>query len=266
MLWCSDADETCTNERERLSGVDTGVWELKGVMANPVPVTSNQYLFLPGAGDIGLNAFARIQIRRSELTDEHMQNLRFAANVMLADWSVDIPNLWTIDLQTVPLVVGQATYDVDPTTIAILDTYVSIDNGAGGTTDLIIYPISRTEYASFPDKTQQARPTVYWFDRTLSPTITLWPVPDPSQTYTLSYYRCVQFQDVNFTNGQNAQIPPRAFEAFVSGLAAKMAEIYRPDIADAMATRAAAAWVRFRNQDVEYVPMYIFPGLSGYYR
>ncbi|MDE2096492.1 MAG: hypothetical protein KGL39_04540 [Patescibacteria group bacterium] len=240
-------------------------------MTNPVPQTSNQWQFLPSTGELGLNAFARIGIRRAELTEEHMQNLRVSANLLLADWSVDIPNLWTIDLQTQVLSTGVGTYDVDPTTVAMLDTYISIDNGDGTTTDLIIYPISRTEYASFPLKSQQGRPTVFWFDRLLSPTVTVWPEPDPSTTYTLKYYRAVQFQDANFVNGQNAQIPPRFFEAFAAGLAAKLAWIYPPAnqliTPDKLQALADRAWQRASQQDIETgTPLYIFPGLLGYYR
>ena len=34
--------------------------------------------------------------------------------------------------------------------------------------------LARTEYASMPNKELQAPPTVYWFNRQLSPTITPW--------------------------------------------------------------------------------------------
>ena len=123
-----------------------------------------------------------------------MINARLAANLLLVEWSIEVPNLWTVDLQTTNLIAGQATYDVDPTTVAILDAYIDIPNGNGTYTGLIIYPISRTEYASLPEKAQQGRPTVFWFDRLISPTITLWNVPDPSQTYVLRYYRVRQIQ------------------------------------------------------------------------
>lgn len=236
-------------------------------MSNHVPTTSNQYLFLPSTGELGLNAFARIQIRRAELTEEHMQNLRVSANLMLADWSVDIPNLWTIDLQEIDLIPGQETYAVDPTTVAILDAYIRINATSDNPTDRIIYPVSRTEYASFPNKEQPGFPTCYWMDRLLSPTLTLWHPPDDSQPYVLRFYRCVQFQDANLVSAQNAQIPPRFFEAFASGLAAKLAEIYNPQMVPQLDAKALRAWQRASQQDIETnVPLYIFPGLSGYWR
>ena len=80
-----------------------------------------------------------------------------------------------------------STFSVDPNTVVILDAYVSNLN-SGSNIDRIIMPISRTEYASYPNKQQQGFPTVFWFDRLLAPTVTLWPVPNPPQgptTFTI---------------------------------------------------------------------------------
>jgi hypothetical protein len=56
----------------------------------------------------------------------------------------------------------------------ILDMYISYGSPS---TDRLIFPISRSEYAAYPDKTTQGTPTVFWFDRLIAPTFTLWPVP-----------------------------------------------------------------------------------------
>lgn len=232
-----------------------------------VPVTSGTYNFLPSLGELGLTAFSRIQIRRSEITEEHMINLRLAANLLLVEWSIDGPNLWAVDLQTIELIPGQASYDLDPTTVAILDAYVDIPNGDGTFTSLIIYPISRTEYASQPEKSQQGRPSTYWMDRLISPTITFWLVPDDTQSYTLRFYRMRQLQDANFTSGQQVDIPNRFLEAFASGLAAKLAEIYKPEMLQLLEQRASVKWAKATQQDVETgIPLMLGPGLSSYYR
>lgn len=230
-----------------------------------VPVTSGTYNFLPSLGELVLNSFARCQIRRSEITEEHLINARIAANLLLVDWSIDVPNLWTVDLQTTVLTAGEASYAVDPTTVAILDAYISTDNGDGTTTDLIIYPISRTEYSSLPEKSQEGRPTVFWFDRLISPIVYLWNVPDDTQIWTLKYYRVRQMQDANYTSGQNVEIPYRFLEAFASGEAAKLAEIYKPEMADKLQLKADMKWKKASEQDVENVPLTLAPGLSSYF-
>jgi hypothetical protein len=48
-----------------------------------------------------------------------------ARTLMLSKFSNLQPNLWTVDLVSVPLIAGQAVYPVDPSTIQILDAYIS---------------------------------------------------------------------------------------------------------------------------------------------
>lgn len=234
-----------------------------------VPVTSGTTNFLPSVGELVLNAYSRIGYRRAEVDEEQMINARMMTNLMLADWSIDVPNLWKVSLVTQTLLNGVATYNVDPSTIMILDAYVGTSNGDGTYTDIIILPISRSAYAAFPDKTQAGRSTTYWFDRLLSPTITTWPVTDQDNTYVLRYYAVTQIFDANYTSGQQADVPYRFLEAFGSGLAAKLAEIYPPkngrSIQD-IQMKADKAYARATQQDSELVPLFIVPGLDNFYR
>ena len=227
--------------------------------------TSGTYNFTPTLGEITLNAFARCGIRRTALVQEHMQDARMETNLMLSNWSNRGVNLWEVDLQTVPLIQGQSTYSVPSNTIMMLDAYISTGSGQS-TYDRVILPISRTEYAYTPNKNNQAPPTVFWFDRLINPTVTLWPVPDQTGYYTLKYYRVTQVQDANYENGQTVDIPYRWFDAFAAGLAARLAAIYAPERASLLEPKAEAAYVIAATQDVENVPMYISPGLSGYFR
>ena len=227
--------------------------------------TSGTYNFNPTLGEITLNAFARCGIRRTALVQEHMQDARMETNLMLSNWSNRGVNLWEVDLQTVPLIQGQSTYSVPSNTIMMLDAYISTGSGQS-TYDRVILPISRTEYAYTPNKNNQAPPTVFWFDRLINPTVTLWPVPDQTGYYTLKYYRVTQVQDANYENGQTVDIPYRWFDAFAAGLAARLAAIYAPDRVPLLEPKAEAAYMIAATQDTENVPMYLTPGLSGYYR
>jgi hypothetical protein len=49
-------------------------------------------------------------------------------------------------------------------------------------TDIFLWPISRNDYAFLPDKEDEGRPTTYWFNRAIYPTITVWPVPPAPQS------------------------------------------------------------------------------------
>lgn len=228
--------------------------------------TSGTYAFNPSLGDLVLYAFNLCGVRNTALTQEHMVSARMAANMMLADWSNDGPNLWKVDLVTTPLIAGQATYNVGPETIAILDAYVTLDDGLSPPIDRIILPISRSEYATYPNKEQQGATSVYWYDRLISPTITLYQVPDGTSFTYLKYYRFTQVQDAGFPAGQTVDIPYRWMKAFSDGLALELSRSWAPNLSVGLAPFAIASYAKASKQDVETSNFYISPMLSGYYR
>ena len=157
--------------------------------------TSGTYTFNPSLGELTLYAYNLCGVRNTALLQEHMESARMATNMMLARWSNQGVNLWCVDLVSVPLVQGQSVYAVDQSTVMILDAYMATTN-TGQEIDRIIMPISRTEYASYPNKTQQGFTTVFWYDRLISsdrstgsagPSVTLWPVPDGQSAQYLKY-------------------------------------------------------------------------------
>lgn len=132
--------------------------------------------------------------------------------------------------------------------------------------DRIISPISRTDYAALPDKLQQGFPSVYWFDRLLNPTITIWQVPDGNGPYSLSYYRVSQIQDANPQSGQTADIPYRFQEAFASGVAWHLARKWRPQFEAQRKTDATEAIARAIAEDREAVSLMLAPDTDEYFR
>jgi hypothetical protein len=228
--------------------------------------TSGTYTFNPSLGELTLYAYNLIGVRNTAVLQEHMEAARMASNMMLSRWSNQGVNLWAVDLVTVPLVQGQATYNVDANTVVMLDAYMVIDNGNSQPIDRIILPISRTEYASYPNKEQQGFTTTFWFDRLLSPTVTLWPVPDGNSAQYLKYYRVRQLQDSNLQNGQQVEIPYLWMEAFAYGLAQRLAIIWSPDKVAIMKPLADEAYQIAADQNVETAQQYISPQISGYFR
>ena len=228
--------------------------------------TSGTYTFNPSLGELTLFAFNLCGIRNTALLQEHMESARMASNLMLSRWSNQGVNLWAVDLQTTPLVTDVATYPVDPSTVMILDAYVTNDD-SGANIDRIILPVSRTEYASYPNKEQQGYPTVYWFDRLLSPTVTLWPVPNTDNgPKDLKYYRVRRLQDSNLQGGEQVEIPYLWMEAFSYGLAQRLAMIWAPDKVAMLKPLADEAYQIAADQNVEQAQQYISPMLSGYWR
>lgn len=229
--------------------------------------SSGTYAYQPSLGELVLYAYNLIQVRPTSIVQEHMESARMAMNLLLAEWSNDTPNLWKVDLVEVPLVEGQATYAVDASTIVMLDAYIRIDDGSGSPPqDRIILPISRTEYASYPNKEMQGFPTVFWYDRLINPEVTLWQVPDGVSAQYLRYYRVRQIQDAGFASGQTADLPLRWLPAFANGLALQLARIWNPGAIGAVAPFADKSLMKAQGQDVETAALYVTPMLGGYYR
>jgi hypothetical protein len=232
---------------------------------NPVVVTSGNYNFNPSGGEFILNAFDRIQIHPTEIEQTQMQRAVMELNLALTRFNT-MPgqNLWTIDLQSIPLVAGSATYSIPAETRMILSAYIRY--GTSPTLDRYMFPISRDEYAAISTKNTQGFPSQYWFDRLISPTITFYLVPDGAFPYDFFYYRARQIQDANVSNGQNLELPIRFFDAITADLAHRLARIYRPELEQMRKTDRDEAWSIASTEDTEWTPIYITPGLSGYYR
>ena len=127
-------------------------------------------------------------------------------------------------------------------------------------------PVSRSEYATYPNKEQQGFPTVFWFDRLINPTVTLWPVPDGTSTTSLKYYRVRQIQDANITNAQTVEIPYLWLEAFADGLAYRLAKVWNPQIAVGLKAVADETYKIAAEQNIEQSNFYFSPQVAGYYR
>jgi hypothetical protein len=233
---------------------------------NP-PNTSGTYSFAPGLGECTAYAYGLCGIRRTALTQSHFEDARMATNMVMGRASADGVNLWQVDLVTVPLVQGRSTYEVPNNTIVILDVYYSLTNGGGSATrDRILTSISRSEWASYPNKEQQGQATVYWFDRLLAPTITIWPVPPGTPSACLKYYRLRQTQDSNFANGQQVEIPTYFLEWFTFALALRLAAIWAPDRAPGLKAMTDESWSIVERQNRETSNIYFSPAIEGYFR
>ncbi len=228
--------------------------------------SSGTYTFAPGNGRFVVAAYRRIQIRPPELLQDHMLAAADEINLMFSEASNKSVNLWKVTLNQISLTQGTATYSIPANTVMILDAYRSINTGTPTQTNIYMTPISRTEYASYPQPQVQAPPLVYWFDRLISPTATLYPTPDGDGPYVFNYYAFLQMQDANLPGGETPDIPYRFFDWMVAGLAHRLARIYKPELEAQRKADAMEAWQIAATQDVENVPLTIAPSIQGYYR
>ncbi len=153
-------------------------------------------------------------------TGYDLKTARRSLNILFADWANRGINMWTIEQGSIPLVPGTATYNLPSDTVDLLEHVIRTGAGNSATqADLTITRISVSTYATLPNKLTQARPIQVWIDRLApTPTVTMWPVPDNSQTYTFVYWRLRRIQDAG--NGVNTMdVPFRFIPCMVAGLA-----------------------------------------------
>jgi hypothetical protein len=179
--------------------------------------TSGTSAFNLDLTEIVEEAFERVG---SELrTGYDLKTARRSLNLMFADWANRGINMWTFEQGSIPLVAGQATYDLPADTVDLLEHVIRTGAGSASTqADLTITRISVSTYATIPNKLQQARPIQVWIERLNTPRITVWPTPDNSQPYTFVYWRMKRIQDAG--NGINTMdMPFRFVPCMVAGLA-----------------------------------------------
>jgi hypothetical protein len=163
---------------------------------------------------------------------------RRSLNLLTIEWANRGINFWTIEEGSIPLVTGQAAYDLPVDTIDLAEQVIRTGTGQNQQ-DLTITRISMPTYASIPNKNSLGRPIQVWVDRQSgatypaggrpngtntttgidSPKIHVWPTPNsPGSQYTFVYWRLRRMQDAG-TGIKTQDIPFRWIPCLVSGLA-----------------------------------------------
>lgn len=226
--------------------------------------SSGTYSFAISNGGAIIAAYERLQIFAPQLRVEHQRSAITELNLLFSEASNRQVNLWKVDQQSVALTSGVASLTVPQNTVMVLDAWITTGTGTAAT-DRYITPISRTVYASLSNKQSPGAPTQFWFDRLITPTLTLWPVPDQTGIYTLNYFRCLQMQDANLPGGETPDIPYRWYDWMVAGLSHRLSRIYRPNLEAQREKDADNAWLIASTQDTEGVNVAIAPPLGRYY-
>lgn len=163
-----------------------------------------------------------------------MRTARRSLNLLTIEWANKGINLWCIEEGQIPMVTGQAIYDLPLDTIDLLDQVIRTGTGQNQV-DINISRISESTYATIPTKNALGRPIQVWINRQSGatyatgstnppagvayPQINVWPTPNsPGDQYTFVYWRLRRIHDAG--NGVNTQdIPFRFLNAMVAGLA-----------------------------------------------
>ena len=125
-------------------------------------------------------------------------------------------------------------------------------------TDYEIDRISRTEYFTLPNKTTQGRPSQYFLDRTITPTMYLWAAPENS-TDQIRYYYVRRMQDAD-TLTNTTDIPFRFLPCMVAGLAYYISLKRAPDRTPLLKGLYEEEFQRAAEEDRDRVPLKLVPG------
>lgn len=103
------------------------------------------------------------------------------------------------------------------------------------TQDTTMSEVSRYEYLSYPNKRSIGRPTVYYVDYQITPSLYLWQTPSP--TYGLIMYSGQSLIQTLESYTETINIPAVFYMPLVYGLAETLANQYAPEKADSLKMR-----------------------------
>jgi len=188
-------------------------------------------------------------------TGYDLKSAKRSLNLMLADWANRGLNQWTIEQTTVVLTQGTGNYSLGADTIDVLNAVVRRSN-----TDYSLERISRSDYINIPTKTQQARPSQFFVDRQINPTLKLWPVPDNS-TDTVIIDRLVRIDDAD-TYSNTLDLPFRFYPCLAAGLAYYLAIKRAPDRVSLLKAVYEEEFERAASEDRDRASFNIQPSMA----
>lgn len=187
-------------------------------------------------------------------------------NLMLAEWANRGLNQWTVAQKTIPMVADTTVYDVDSTnptaTIDVLDVFIRETIG-GTATDVPLSRMSRAEYSNVATKSTTGKPNQFYVNKLLSPTITVWPAPDKSSTYTV-YVNALSRMDDADAGANTMQVPFRFYPCLAAGLAYYIALKKAPDRVEMLKALYEEEFLRALSQDEERASFRVSPDLRSY--
>ena len=160
-----------------------------------------------------------------------LKTARRSLNLLTLEWQNRGLNLWTIEPGTIPLIAGTSSYAFPADTIDVIEMTLRTGTGTNQI-DQNVERVSVSTYSQQTNKNTQGRP-VQGFVRRLATetTVTLWPVPDSTQSYTLAYYRLRGIESIDAGVTGSADVPPRFLPCLAAGLAYYIA-MKRPEVGD----------------------------------
>jgi hypothetical protein len=147
------------------------------------------------------------------------------------------------------------SFDNVRSTIDILSLVVTRDD-----TDFAAERLSRDSYLNIPNKASTGRPSQFFIDRQITPTLKIWPAPE-NNTDVFVFNRLVRMDDSDaFTD--NLDVPFRFYPCLAAGLAYYLAIKRAPDRITVLKTLYEEEMQRAITEDRDRASFNIVPSLS----
>jgi len=168
----------------------------------------------------------------------NLKSARRSLNIMFQEWANRGLHYWEVANNSITLVDGQSEYTMyrstsdgtsDATAVYGVDDILEAAYRNSSSVDFPLTKISRSEYQSLSNKTDEGTPTQYFVQRFIDKvTITLYLTPGSTEAGNfINYYYVKRIQDVgNYTNATD--VPYRFVPCMVSGLSYYLSQKFAP--------------------------------------
>lgn len=175
-------------------------------------------------------------------TGYDVRTAKRSLNLLLADWANRGLNQWTIKQRTLSLIAGTSAYDLGADVIDVLSV-VCRRSGS----DLSMERLSRDSYLVIPSKATRGRPSQFFLDRQVTPSLKLYPTPENASD-TLVYDALVRVDDADdYTNTMD--VPFRFYPCLAAGLAYYIAMKKAPERVQLLKAVYEEEFERARTED-----------------
>jgi len=220
--------------------------------------TSGSTDFEPNVAEFIEEAFERCGLELR--TGYDLKTARRSINLMLAEWANRGLNQWTIEQGTQTVTQGTSEYNLGTNVIDVLDV-VCRRTVNGTQTDISMDRLSRSEYLNIPNKTTQARPSQFFIDKSINPSLKVWPTPENS-TDILVFNKLVRMDDADAATN-TVDMPFRFYPCFAAGLAYYISIKRAPEKTGLLKQIYEEEFLRAMSQDEDRASFRIRPYMRG---
>ena len=130
------------------------------------------------------------------------------------------------------------------------------------TSDLMLSEVSRYDYYSYPQKSLQGRPSVFYLDKKANPnvpTLFVWPTPDAYSSKGVLFFTYKKMMQDASSFSDSLSVPALFYPALTAELAYRLSVKYSPELAPALKEDALREFLEASEDNSENTPISIIP-------